>query len=70
MRINGQEFGRTTSGRLRPKFENTIESLTSNEMILPGDVIAFQIDIEPPVKCGDVVELEIEKIGTLRTRVV
>ena len=56
--------------RLRPKFENTIESLTSNDVILPGDVIAFQIDLEPPMNCGDVVELEIEKIGTLRTRVV
>lgn len=70
VRINGKEFGRTTSGGLRPKFENTIESLTSNDVIMPGDVIAFQINLEPPVTCGDVVELEIEKIGTLRTRVV
>jgi len=70
VRINGEEFGRTTSRRLRPKFENTIESLTSHDSIVPGDVIAFQIDLEPPVNCGDVLEFEIEKIGTLRTRVV
>jgi 2-keto-4-pentenoate hydratase/2-oxohepta-3-ene-1,7-dioic acid hydratase in catechol pathway len=70
IRINGQEFARTTSAGLRPKFESTIEQLSANDVILPGDVIAFPIDVEPPVQCGDVIELEIEKIGTLRTRVV
>ncbi len=70
VRINGREFGRTTSAGLRPKFENTIETLSSNDVILPGDVIAFPLDIEPSVKAGDVIELEIEKIGTLRTRVI
>jgi hypothetical protein len=70
VRINNEEFARTTSAGLRPRFENTIESLSANDVILPGDVIAFQLDIDPPVKCGDVIELEIEKIGTLRTRVV
>jgi hypothetical protein len=70
VRINGQECARTTSAGLRPKFENTIESLSANDVILPGDVIAFPFDIDTPVKCGDVVELEIEKIGTLRTHMV
>jgi hypothetical protein len=70
VRVNGHEFARTTSAGLRPKFENTIEALSANDVILPGDVIAFQIDIDPPVNCGDVIELEIDKIGTLRTRVV
>jgi hypothetical protein len=70
VRINGQEFGRTTSAALRPRFEQTIESLSANDVILPGDVIAFQLDLRPPVKGGDVIELEIEKVGTLRTRVI
>jgi hypothetical protein len=70
VRIDNKEFARTTSAGLRPKFENTIEQLSSNDVILPGDVIAFQIDVDPPVECGGVIELEIEKIGTLRTRVV
>jgi hypothetical protein len=70
VRINGEEHGRTTSAGLRPKFEQTIENLSANDVILPGDVIAFQLDFRPPVKCGDVIELEIESIGTLRTRVV
>ena len=70
VRINNDEFARTTSAGLRPKFENTIEQLSSHDVVLPGDVIAFPIDVDPPVKCGDIIELEIEKIGTLRTRVV
>jgi len=70
VKINGQEHARTTSASLRPKFENTVESLSANDVILPGDVIAFKIDIDPPMKPGDIIELEIDKIGTLRTRVV
>ena len=64
VRINGSEFGRTTTAGLRPRFENAIESLST------GDVLAFPLELRPPVKGGDVIELEIEKIGTLRTRVV
>jgi hypothetical protein len=70
VRINAREYARTTSAALRPKFEDTIESLSANDVILPGDVIAFKLDIDPPVAAGEVIELEIEKIGTLRTRVV
>lgn len=69
-KINGREFGRTTSGPLRPRFEETIEALSAKDAILPGDVIAFQLDLRPPVKSGDVIELEVEKVGTLRTRVI
>jgi 2-keto-4-pentenoate hydratase/2-oxohepta-3-ene-1,7-dioic acid hydratase in catechol pathway len=69
-RINGEEFGRTTSAGLRPRFEQTIEALSASDVILPGDVISFQLDLRPPVRSGDVIEVEIEKIGTLRTRVV
>jgi len=70
VRINGNQFGRTTSAGLRPKFESTIEALSSIDVVLPGDVIALELDIQPPVHAGDVIELEIEKIGTLRTRAV
>jgi len=70
VRINQAEFARTTTAGLRPKFENTIEQLSANDVILPGDVIAFPIGVDAPVRGGDVIELEIEKIGTLRTRVV
>ena len=52
VRINNEEFARTTSAGLRPKFENTIEQLSSNDAILPGDVIAFPIDVDPPYWLG------------------
>jgi hypothetical protein len=70
VRINGNELGRSTSASLRPKFESAIESLSANEPIVPGDVIAFPLDLQPAIRAGDVIELEIDKIGILRTRAV
>jgi hypothetical protein len=69
VRINGIEQGRTTTAGLRPKFEQAIESLSANDAIFPGDLIAFPLDLQPPTKSGDLIELEIESIGTLRTRI-
>ncbi|HTX34390.1 MAG TPA: fumarylacetoacetate hydrolase family protein [Bryobacteraceae bacterium] len=69
-RVNGEAFGRTTSASLRPKFEQRIESLSANDAVLPGDIVAFKLDLAPKLKNGDVVELEIEKIGVLRSRMI
>lgn len=69
-RINGKPHSRTHTGDLRPKFEHTIELLSTYDVILPGDMISFQVNLSPPVKRGDVVELDAEKIGTLRARLV
>jgi 2-keto-4-pentenoate hydratase/2-oxohepta-3-ene-1,7-dioic acid hydratase in catechol pathway len=68
-RVNGQEFGRTSTASLQRKFEEAIEALSA-DAVLPGDVIAFPLELRPRVTRGDVIELEIEKIGVLRTRVV
>jgi hypothetical protein len=70
VRINGREAGRTTTAPLRPRFEETIESRSANDVIVAGDVVALPLDLRVAVQGGDVVELEIEKVGTLRTRVV
>jgi hypothetical protein len=67
-RVNGEPFGRATSAPLRSKFEKRIEALSANDMILPGDIVAFKLDLAPQLKNGDIVELEIEKIGVLRSR--
>jgi 2-keto-4-pentenoate hydratase/2-oxohepta-3-ene-1,7-dioic acid hydratase in catechol pathway len=67
MRINGEDSGQTHTGNLRSKFEQAIETLSRRDVILPGDVIAFRLDLQPKVRRGDLVELEIERIGTLRT---
>jgi hypothetical protein len=70
VKINGKPHSRTHTGDLRPKFEQTIELLSTYDVILPGDMISFQVNLSPPVKRGDVIELEAEKIGTLRTKLV
>lgn len=69
VRINGEPAGQTHTGTLRSKFELAIEALSRRDIILPGDVIAFRLELEPQVRRGDVVELEIDRIGTLRTPV-
>ncbi len=69
-RVNGEQFGKITSAGLRSKFEQRIESLSANDMVLPGDIVAFKLDLAPKLNNGDVIELEIEKIGILRSRMV
>ena len=70
VRVNGEERARASSANLRPKFEDAIERLSSGDPILPGDIIAFPFDCSPEVRTGDLIEFEVAKIGTLRTRAV
>jgi 2-keto-4-pentenoate hydratase/2-oxohepta-3-ene-1,7-dioic acid hydratase in catechol pathway len=76
-RINGEEWSRGNSGSIYWKFEQMIEFLTQDDTIFPGDVIGSGtvgtgcgLELDRWVKPGDVMELEIEKIGVLRNRVV
>jgi len=67
VRINGAVSGKAHTGALRSRFEQAIETLSRRDTVLPGDVIAFKLDLQPKVRRGDVVEFEIERIGKLRT---
>ncbi|MGA2198053.1 MAG: fumarylacetoacetate hydrolase family protein [Bryobacteraceae bacterium] len=69
VRVNGELLGQTHTARLRSQFEKAIETLSASDIILPGDIIAFPMPLQLPVSRGDVVELEIERIGRLRTPV-
>ncbi len=76
-RINGELWSEGNSGRMYWKFEQMIEFLTRDDTIYPGDVIGSGtvgtgcgLELDRWVKRGDVMELEIEKIGLLRNRVV
>ena len=69
-RVNGEPIGQTTSATLRPKFEQRIESLSAGDLVLPGDILSFKLELSPKVARGDVIELEIEKIGVLRSRMI
>lgn len=76
-RVNGEEWSRGNSGSIYWKFEQMIEFLSRDDTIYPGDVIGSGtvgtgcgLELDRWVKRGDVMELEIEKIGVLRNRVV
>ena len=76
-RINGEVWSRGNSRSLFWKFEQMIEFLTRDDTIYPGDVIGSGtvgtgcgLELNRWVKPGDVMELEIERIGVLRNRVV
>ncbi len=76
-RINGEVWSRGNSRSMYWKFEDMIEYLTKDDTLFPGDVIGSGtvgtgcgLELDRWVRPGDVMELEIEKIGVLRNRVV
>lgn len=76
-RVNGEEWSRGCSGDLYWKFEQMIEFLSLDDTIYPGDIIGSGtvgsgcgLELDRWVQPGDTIELEIEKIGVLRNRVV
>ena len=76
-RVNGEEWSRGNSGTIYWKFEQMIEFLTQDDTVFPGDVIGSGtvgtgcgLELDRWVQPGDVMELEIEKIGVLRNRVM
>jgi 2-keto-4-pentenoate hydratase/2-oxohepta-3-ene-1,7-dioic acid hydratase in catechol pathway len=76
-RVNGEEWGRGSSSEMGWKFEDCIahaarsETLHSGEFFGSGTVgNGCGLEHLRFLKSGDVVELEVEGIGTLRNRVV
>jgi len=76
-RINGDLWSEGSTSSIHWKFEQMIEFLSKDETIAPGDLIGSGtvgtgcgLELDRWVKPGDVMELEIEKIGVLRNRVV
>jgi 2-keto-4-pentenoate hydratase/2-oxohepta-3-ene-1,7-dioic acid hydratase in catechol pathway len=76
-RVNGEEWGRGTSGDMKWKFEDCIAHVARGETLHPGEFFASGtvgngcgLEQMRFLKAGDVVELEVEGIGTLRNRVL
>lgn len=76
-RVNGQEWSRGTSATMHWKFEDAIATITQSETLYPGEVIGSGtvgdgcgLEQDRFLKPGDIVELEVEKIGVLRNRIV
>jgi 2-keto-4-pentenoate hydratase/2-oxohepta-3-ene-1,7-dioic acid hydratase in catechol pathway len=72
-RVNGQEWGRARSSEARWSWTDMIVHVSAAEAIYPGDVYGSGtpggccgLDLGRRLAPGDVVELEIERIGVLR----
>ena len=76
-RVNGEEWSRGRFGTIHWSFSQMIAHVSRGEMIYPGDVFGSGtvgggcgLEMDRYLKPGDVVELEIQPIGVLRTGVV
>ncbi|HEX9006311.1 MAG TPA: fumarylacetoacetate hydrolase family protein [Bacteroidota bacterium] len=76
-RVNGEIWSEGNSCTLHWKFEEMIAHISLDETIYPGEVLGSGtvgsgcgLELDRWVRPGDVIELEIEKIGVLRNRVV
>jgi 2-keto-4-pentenoate hydratase/2-oxohepta-3-ene-1,7-dioic acid hydratase in catechol pathway len=76
-RVNGEEWSRGTSGAMHHRFEDCIAFVSQSETLHAGEVLGSGtvgtgcgLELERFLTPGDVVELEIERIGVLRNRIV
>ena len=77
VRVNGEERGRGNSREMGWKYEDCIAFVTRDETIHPGEMFCSGtvgngsgLEIGRYVEPGEVIELEVEKIGVLRNRIV
>jgi 2-keto-4-pentenoate hydratase/2-oxohepta-3-ene-1,7-dioic acid hydratase in catechol pathway len=77
VRVNGEEWGRGNSRDMHWKFEDCIAHVSRSETLHPGEFFGSGtvgngcgLEHMKFLQPGDVVELEVEGIGTLKNRVV
>ena len=77
-RVNGEERSRGNLGDMHHSWEAIVEQASRNTRLLAGDILGsgtvgtgciLEHGDERWLESGDVVELEVEKIGVLRNRV-
>jgi 2-keto-4-pentenoate hydratase/2-oxohepta-3-ene-1,7-dioic acid hydratase in catechol pathway len=76
-RVNGDEWSRGNSGSMKHKFEDVLVHVSNEETLHAGEFFGSGtvgngcgLELGRFLKPGDVVELEIERLGVLRNRVV
>lgn len=76
-RVNGEVWSQGSSDKMHYTFEQMIAFASGEETLYPGDVLGSGtvgggsgLELDRWVRPGDLIELEIEKIGILRNRVV
>ena len=77
VRVNGEERGRGNSREMHWKYEDCIAFVSRGETVHPGELFCSGtvgngsgLETGRYVEPGEVVELEVEKIGVLRNRIV
>ncbi|MCG8558807.1 MAG: fumarylacetoacetate hydrolase family protein [Hyphomicrobiales bacterium] len=80
-RVNGEEWSRGSTRDMHWTFEQMISYISRSETLYPGEFIGSGtcsgpegsgcgLEMGRSLKAGDVVELEVERIGVLRNRLV
>jgi 2-keto-4-pentenoate hydratase/2-oxohepta-3-ene-1,7-dioic acid hydratase in catechol pathway len=76
-RVNGEEWSRGTSAAMHHRFEDVIAFVSTSETLHPGEVLGSGtvgtgcgLEQGRYLSPGDVVELEIDRIGVLRNQIV
>jgi 2-keto-4-pentenoate hydratase/2-oxohepta-3-ene-1,7-dioic acid hydratase in catechol pathway len=76
-RVNGERWGGGNSRAMHHTFNDILAFISQSETLHPGEVIASGtvptgcgLELGRFLQSGDVVELEIEKIGVLRNRIL
>jgi len=76
-RVNGEEWSRGSSAGMQHKFEDILAHASNEESLHPGEFFGSGtvgggcgLELGRFLKPGDVVELEVQGLGTLRNRVV
>ena len=75
--VNGEEWGRGSTRDMHWTFPQVIAHISQSETLYPGEILGSGtvgtgcgMEQLRYLKPGDVVELEIERIGVLRNRVM
>ncbi len=76
-RVNGEEWGRGNTQDMHWQFEDVIAHISQDETLYPGEVLGSGtvgngcgLEQLRYLKPNDVVELEIEQIGILRSKII
>jgi 2-keto-4-pentenoate hydratase/2-oxohepta-3-ene-1,7-dioic acid hydratase in catechol pathway len=76
-RVNGEEWSRGHSGTMHHRFEDIIAFVSRSETLHPGEILGSGtvgggcgLELGRFLNPGDVIELEVERIGVLRNRII
>jgi 2-keto-4-pentenoate hydratase/2-oxohepta-3-ene-1,7-dioic acid hydratase in catechol pathway len=77
VRINGESWGRNTTAHMLHSFEDMIAYISRDETLHKGELFCSGtvggcsgLELDRWLKPGDVMELEVSRIGVLRNRIV